>query len=929
MPTPLLPIVDSGDFRELFVRQLGWNNPDRMAPLKIRVDGKTYTLTQAAGFKGLRVWVCDQAPARRVQREIDQAVGKDSSERLLVFCGDGYQDWRWPRRAQTGGVNAKLMAYTHRIGRSDQDFETRLRAIEVPLDHEITLVELLSRMRGAFDKVIETESSKAARLMGTLYSALEKSDIADNAATLLLARLLFLLFGDDTGMWGHNASDSDVFKVFIDRHSTDANLHIKLQEAFRVADTPHEAHRPCPGLEKGHPLARLPYINGGLFSDPLVLPPLQPDFRGALLDAADFDWSFISPAIFGSMFQTVKDKAARRAMGEHYTTEENILRTIRPLFLDELEDRLERAWDDKGQLTKLLNDLRDIRILDPACGCGNFLVVAYRELRAIELQALVRRRNLDITDSKVSSARGNLAQSTLDVSQYVGVTIDHFYGIEIEEWPARIAETAMLLVDHLANQQMAEEFGTAPHRLPIKLAPTIVHGNALRTDWASILPPSENVVIVGNPPFVGQYTKTSEQQDDSKQVWGARWSGYLDYVTCWYAKSMDYYGAVKGRWAFVSTNSICQGEATEPLWRPIIENGWRCRFAHRSFRWTTEAAAGAAVHVSIIGFDRADQPRPVLWTYGESGQGEQLLEEASRISPYLVANAPTVLVTPRVTALGSGLSPVTKGSQPTDGGRFFLKGDDLIEARADPIAQKYIRRFVGAKELLHSKDRWCLWLEGITPDEIRSSLFLQERIEAVRLFRLTSKKKATRKKATTAWLFDERRQPKTDYLAIPRHVAESRPYFPPVALGPEVICGDANAMIQDADGFVLAVLSSTMFIQWMRTVGGRIKSDLRFSNTFTYNNFPLPPVSPHQRAELVSGAAAIIAERNKYPNISVAELYDSESMPSALLEAHARVDAVIDKLFSVPAGASPEDKSRILLRRYAKMTGQEEDSVLF
>ncbi|MDR0593704.1 MAG: N-6 DNA methylase [Bifidobacteriaceae bacterium] len=920
----ILELVDAGRFRSLFIKRLGWNNPDR-EPLTVWAEGTTYKLDPAASYKGLRVWVCDQAPPRRVQRQIDAVVGKESQERLLIFCGDGYQDWRWPRRSQTGGINAKLMVHRYVVGERNQDLEQKLGAIEIDIKQPPTLVALLGRMREAFDVQIESESSKAAKLMGTLYGNLETVGVTGGQATLLLARLLFLLFGDDTTMWGQNRSD--IFKAYIDRHTTDENLHTGLLEVFALANQA-ETER---GIDDGHPLHRLPYINGGLFSEPLDLPQLGEGFRAALLGACDFDWSVISPAIFGSMFQTVKDKKARRKMGEHYTTETNILRTLRPLFLDELEDRLERAKHDKGQLTRLLDDLKALRVMDPACGCGNFLVVAYRELRSIELRALVHRRNLDMADGKVNSERGNLAQGVLDVSQYVCVTIDHFFGIEIEEWPARIAETAMLLVDHLANQQMEEEFGTAPHRLPIKLAPTIIHGNALREDWAAIVPPSDQVIIVGNPPFVGQYTKTATQKAEAQTVWGTRYNGYLDYVTCWYAKVIDYYGDHKARWGFVSTNSICTGEGAEYLWRPITANGWRCRFAHRSFRWATEAADGAAVHVSIIGFDRSATPKPVLWTYGEDGQGKQVRTDAAQINAYLIADAPMIYISSAGAPLGARLPTVTKGSQPTDDGNFFLDGESLATAQADPIARRFVRRFVGARELLHGINRWCLWLESATPEEIASSQLLASRVSAVKAFRSASAKAPTRKKAATAWLFDERRQPETSYLAIPRHVGENRRFFLAARFGPEVICGDANAMTPDPDGFVFAVLSSTMFIQWMRAVGGRIKSDLRFSNTFTYNSFPLPTLTERQRGALIEGARAIVDARTRYETryeMSLADLYAAGREPRDVLVAHATVDAVIDDAFRVPEGASNDDRRRILLRRYAKLTNQS-DPALF
>lgn len=909
--SPLLSLADGRDFRKLFIDELGWNNPDR-PQLHCDIDGIRYSLTQVAGYRGLRIWVCDRLPDKKTQREIDKEVGKDNLERLVIFVGTDRQDWRWPRRAQTGGVNAKLLMHRHLVGQPDPHLDRQLRAIEIDLDSAPSLVDLLSRMRTAFDVESETASVQAARLMGTLYGELDAAKVSPDDATLLLARLLFLLFGDDSGMW-----KKDLFHGYLVDHTSDARLHTELTDLFDTLNTDEGERR----LPSGSPLADFRYINGGLFTERLALPPLTPGFRNALLGACDFDWQVISPAVFGSMFQTVKDKEARRHGGEHYTTEENILKTIGPLFLDELQDKLQSAWNDKGQLTKLHNELGRLRFLDPACGCGNFLVVAYRELRALELELLKRRRDLDEADGR--SAGRNLSQKTLDVTGDIKVTLDHFFGIEIEGWPARIAETALLLVDHLANQRMEEDFGLAPDRLPIRLAPTIVHDNALHIDWRGVLRPCSDVIIVGNPPFIGQYTKTAQQTADAKRIWGARYNGYLDYVTCWYAKAIDYYSSHAGRWAFVSTNSICQGEAVEFLWRPILDAGWRCRFAHRSFRWATEAPGGAAVHVSIIGFDRLLTPKPVLWTYGLGGQGVGEAHVSSRINPYLVSDAPIVLVSSSTNPTGVSLPPVDYGNKPTDGGHFFVALGDLDKIRADRVASQYLRRFVGAKELLHDLERWCLWLEQATLSEIKSSAELRTRTAAVRQMRNKSTKAATRKKAATPHLFDERRQPSTSYLAIPAHVGEHRRYFTAARLDSTVICGNANFMAPDPDGLVLGILSSAMFIEWMRAIGGRIKSDLRFSNTFVYNSFPLPTLTDRQREALIDAAAEIVRARGKYPAWSLAALYEPGDTPTDLLQAHVQVDRVVDKIFGARPDIKPDDRQRLLFRRYAAFTGQE------
>ncbi|KXP08828.1 class I SAM-dependent DNA methyltransferase [Tsukamurella pseudospumae] len=906
----LLDLVDACDFRTLFIDELGWDNPDR-PPLTFDVDGVDYTLNQVAGYKGLRIWRCTTLPPRPVQRQLDVLVGKDNLERLVIFTDEQRQEWRWPRRAQLGSMNAKLVVHQHLVGDRHTHLTDRLRAIELDFDEDLPLVTLLERMRDAFDREAETASVAAARLMGTLYTHLETAGVGEHDATLLLARLLFLLFGDDTDMW--KPKPAHAFAEFLRDNTTPEDLHKQLIELFGTLDVDEDDR----DLPADSPLARFRHINGGLFHGDLRLPQLPGGFRDALLEASDFDWSVISPAVFGSMFQTVKSKEARRHGGEHYTTEENILKTIQPLFLDEYRERLERAWDDKGQLTRLHNDLAKLRFLDPACGCGNFLIVAYRELRALELDILKRRRDLDMA-AIAAGKKVERAQLSLDVTSEIKVTLDHFFGIEIEEWPARIAETAMLLVDHLANQQMTEEFGEAPDRLPIAIAPTILHANALHTDWATVVAPSDHVVILGNPPFIGQYTKTAAQTADTKAIWGARYNGYLDYVTCWYAKAIDFYGAYAGRWAYVSTNSICQGEAVEFLWRPILEAGWRCRFAHRSFRWVTEATGGAAVHVSIVGFDKLTAPVPVLWTYADGGRGEAERHQIPNINPYL-CDAITVLVSSRTAPMSESLPDVDYGNKPTDGGNLLVSRDQHDNVATDPIAARYLRRFVGARELIHDLPRWCVWLPGAPETDISASPVLRERVAAVKEMRENSKKAATVRKAATPHLFDERRHPDVDYLAIPRHVGEQRRFFTARRLSPDVICGDANFLAPDPDGFVLGLLSSSMFIAWMRGIGGRIKSDLRFSNTFVYNTFPFPPITREQHQAVTAAAAQIITSRENHPGSSLADVYDPDRTPADVAAAHEELDKVIDGIFGIEGVDDEVSRQQLLFKRYAAM----------
>jgi len=844
-----------------------------------------------------------------VQRQIDVLVGKDNLERLVIFTDEHRQEWRWPRRKQLGSTNSKLVVHQYHNGDRTTHLSDRLQAIELDFDEDLPLVTLLDRMRDAFDREAETASVAAARLMGTLYTHLESAGVGEHDATLLLARLLFLLFGDDADMWKPPA----LFENHLRNHTSAETLHTDLVELFEVLNTPVDRRN----VEAGGPLSFFRYINGGLFEDPLRLPPLPAEFRGALLEACSFNWSVISPAVFGSMFQTVKSREARRHGGEHYTTEENILKTIQPLFLDDYRDRLDRAWNDKGQLSKLHNELGQLRFLDPACGCGNFLIVAYRELRALELDLLKRRRDLDM-EAIAAGKKVERAQLSLDVTANIKITLDHFFGIEIEEWPARIAETAMLLVDHLANQQMAEEFGEAPDRLPIAIAPTIVHGNALHTDWTSVVPPSEHVVILGNPPFLGISLRSAEQTADLQHVWGDRYHGTLDFVTGWHAKALGYFREKSGRWGFVTTNSITQGEVVAPLFGPIFEEGWRVSFAHRTFRWTTEATGGAAVHCVIVGFGKGDF-KPRLFAYDTPDSAPSEVVGVSNITPYLT-DGPTVIVHSATRPINPQLGEVAYGNKPTDGGCLIVEREDYETVAADPVAKQYLRRFVGARELLHNSVRYCLWLVDAHPGDISRSPVLNARVEGVREFRASSTAASTRDAASTPHLFRQIAQPKVAYLCIPRHVSETRPYFLSNHYAADVICSDANFLSPDPDGFVFAIISSTMFITWQKTVGGRIKSDLRFNKLLSWNTFPLPDTGAKERDRVIRAGAEVLAARELRPELSLADLYTPAAIPGEVIAAHDSLDRAVDSLFGLdPADHSELRRQRVLFQRYREM----------
>ena len=896
MTDQLMQLVDVDNFDQLF-RKLGWLKPD--APREFEAHGAQ--LDKVATYRGMAVWVCYQLPTRPEQRLIDAELAKVSAERLVIFTDGGSQDWRWPRHAKLGSVNAKLMAHRHEIGTPDPDLRDRLETMKIGIDDEfLSLPALVERMRQVFDRESETASSKAARLMGRLYEDLAKAGMETSQATQLLGRLLFLWFGDDTNMW-----TKDAFHNWLAEHTTPENLTDKLSELFDAVNNPALDRAGTPGVSRE--FVGLRYINGGLFSNKLDIPTLPVKFRQEVLDASDFDWSVISPAIFGSMFQTVKDSKARREMGEHYTTEANILKTLRPLFLDDLERKLEDSWDNKAELTKLHNRLAGIRLLDPACGCGNFLIVAYKELRALELRLIARRRELDWHDGIYKQEHQPRLQA--DGMEDTVVRMSNFAGIEIEEWPAAIASTAMLLVDHLANQHMADLLGISMVRLPIDdFNRANIHiGNALRTDWADIVPEGNEIYCAGNPPFIGQYLKAADQKEDLQIVWGKDYTGYLDYVTGWYKKAADYLeDHPGGKFAFVSTNSIAQGQPVPALFRPLFNAGWHISFAHQSFQWASEAPGMAHVHCVIIGFEKGNQSLRKLFTYADiKAEPEEHL--VKNINPYLVA-APDLFVDKRMKPLAD-LPEVRFGSKPTDGGFLIVEPEDYDSVMADPIAAKYVRPFRMGRELIHGKDRWCLWLVDATPEELQVSQVLRERVDAVREFRLKSKKAPTRRKAETPHLFDENHQPEAGYVGVPSVFSERRQWATVAYLDASVIAGNKVYIVSDPDGFAFAIISSLMFMTWQKMIGGRLKSDPNFSNTVVWNNLPLPAVSEKDRVNICELGKDVLTARQESPDQSLSTMYDPENLKPDLVNAHERLDQSVDALFGL-GGAEVTDAER-------------------
>ncbi len=616
------------------------------------------------------------------------------------------------------------------------------------------------------------------------------------------------------------------------------------------------------------------------------------------------------PLASGTLFQATKSKEERRTLGEHYTNERDILRVLGPLFLDDLWAEFETAHHDVSRLERLHDKIANIRVLDPACGCGNFLVIAYRELRRLELAVLTR-----FADIRKDT------QTQSDVSNMVRVRLSHFYGIEIEEGPARIAETAMFLVDQQANNEFAVTFGNAPDPLPVMNAANITVGNALRIDWESVLPASECSYIVGNPPFGGSTYQQAGQRADTRHVWGdISGAGLMDYVTNWFILASRYISGRTIRAALVSTNSVTQGTHPPILWPVLTELGIGIDFAHQSFDWKSEAQSGAGVHVVIIGFSSLPKPASrSLWVY-QNKKSEPLELKAKNINGYLL-DGPDVLIKSRRIPLQPTTPKIDNGSKPTDGGYLSdISTEDVERIRSsDPVAAKYLRRMVGGRELINQGSRWCLWLVDAEPSEMRASPEILKRVATVRSLREKSNKKQTRNDAATPHLFQENRQPSSTYIAVPRITSENRDYVPITFLTKDVIINDKVSYVADGELWLFGLLMSRTFNIWNKAISGRTRNDTVISNTITYNNFPWPE-NPKNKAAVEGAAQSILDAREKYPTLSLADLYDQRSMPKDLVDAHNTNDRLVLDAYGLNSAATEADVLANLFARYADLT---------
>jgi type I restriction-modification system DNA methylase subunit len=788
--------------------------------------------------------------------------------------------------------------------------------VEFELQHLHKHVKLFGLLAGYKVQDIQAEDPvniKAAERMGRLHDALKASGYSGHALEVLLVRLLFCLFADDTGIF----QPAQSFRDFVEERTAPdgSDLGPRLGQLFQVLNT-HESQR-SPNIDEQ--LDKFAYINGRLFEETLPMADFSTAMREALLDACALDWSAISPAIFGSLFQSIMDEKARRNLGAHYTSETNILKLIKPLFLDELHAEFERVKGNRNKLFEFHKKLRQLTFFDPACGCGNFLVISYRELRELELKVLR-------ADHELSAHKGQL---TVDVHALIGVNVDQFYGIEIEEFPAQIAQVALWLVDHQMNLRVSVEFGLYFARIPLKSSPQIRHANALRLDWSEVLPAERCSYVLGNPPFLGKTYQSKEQKADLAAVMhGIHGAGDLDFVCGWYVLAAQYMKSTGTQAAFVSTNSITQGEQVAVLWGEMQRLSMHTHFAHRTFQWSNEASGKAAVHCVIVGFGPENQTVKTIYEY-EDIKGLPHAVPVKRINAYLV-DAPDVLLNKRTTPV-CNVSPMANGGKATDGGNLLLSDEEKAELiSVEPKAAKWIRPFLMGDEFINNIGRWCLWLVNIPPAELRAMPHVLKRVEGVRAMREASTKSATVALASTPTLFGEIRQPKSKrYLAIPKVSSERRQFIPIGYLDSDVICGDKIFFVDDASLFTFGVLTSTMHNAWMRYTCGRLKSDYSYSNTIVYNNYPWPgfagePLSDKHRNAIEQAAHCVLDARAQFADASLADLYDPLTMPPALLKAHQKLDAAVDAAYQPSGGkktyASDAERVAFLFELYQRIT---------
>ena len=744
---------------------------------------------------------------------------------------------------------------------------------------------------------------KAAERMGKLHDKLKAIGYEGHPLEVYLVRLLFCLFGEDAGVFERRQ-----FQDFIEQRTSEdgADLAARMAELFQVLNT-LESKR-MGGTDDQ--LKAFRYVNGQLFSEHLPIAAFDRDMRDILLECCALDWSRISPAIFGAMFQSIMDAKLRRNLGAHYTSEKNIMKVIGPLFLDDLHAEFETCKTSTKKLEDFHKKIASLKFLDPACGCGNFLIISYRELRELELKIL-----------HILLPKKYGQQKILDIAPEILCNVDQFYGIEIEEFPAQIAQTALWLMDHQMNMRIGAEFGQYFSRLPLKSSATIVNANALRIDWRDVIKPSALNYILGNPPFIGNAYQTAGQKIDMDNIFNnIKSAGMLDFVTAWYIKASDIMSEnpiIKT--AFVSTNSIVQGEQVGILWGELLKRGAKIYFAHRTFQWNNEARGNAAVHCVIIGFALHEIPIRRLFDYS-SLTSEPQETHASIINSYLV-DAPEVIINSVMQPISFNVPKMLSGSAARDGGFLICSDEEKNEiVLKEPATEKFFKRLISGDDFINGIIRWCIWLKNTPSHEFSNIKEFRNRFEKVRIFRESSSRDGTKKMAALPYLFAEERQPKDNFLLIPKVSSENRAYVPIAYLSKDFIVTDKTFYVPNASCYQFGIITSAMHMAWMRYVGGRLKSDYSYSNTIVYNNFPWPQeITDKQKQSIETAAQNVLDSRTAHPGASLADLYDPNTMPPDLVKAHRALDAAVDAAYSKKKFTGDSDRVAFLFELYQKL----------
>jgi hypothetical protein len=740
---------------------------------------------------------------------------------------------------------------------------------------------------------------KAAELMGKFYDQLEGFGYEGHHLEVYLVRLLFILFADDTSIF-----EKDTFKEFLDQKTNEdgSDLGALMAQFFQVLNTPQEKR--LKNLDDH--LNQFPYVNGKLFEEFLPIASFNSKMRSILLEASALDWGKISPAIFGSLFQSVMNPKERRNLGAHYTSEKNIFKLIKPLFLDELREEFEKVKSSSKKLKEFHHKLSTLKFLDPACGSGNFLIITYRELRLLEIDIL---RELFKKGEQV-----------LDISSILWLDVDQFYGIEYDEFAAKIAEVAMWLIDHQMNMRVSEEFGQYFARLPLKKAAKIVHGNSLQINWEDVISKTELSYIIGNPPFLGHHYQNKEQKEDLKlTLEGVKASGVLDYVSAWYFIAAKFILNTRIKTAFVSTNSIAQGEQVGILWQSLINRfNVKIHFAHRTFNWSNDAKGNAAVHVVIIGFANFDIKNKKIFTYGDiKGEPDEI--RAKNINPYLV-DAPDSVITNRSSPI-CDVPNMKYGSKPTDGGNFILNEEEKNQLISlNPKNATVVKNFLSAREFLNNGKRWCIWLENISPATLKELPDILNRVAMVKKFISESIAKSTREYPYHT-LFRQITQPKSDFILVPRVSSERRRYIPFGFFSQENIVSDSCQAIPNGGLFHFGILTSLMHMSWVKYTCGRLKSDYRYSKDIVYNNYPWPMnPSDKNKKKIEEKAQKILDVRAEFPDSSLAVLYHQLTMPPKLAKAHLELDKAVDLCYRSQAFTNENARIEYLFDLYNQYT---------